>query len=266
VVNGITLVLDPTRLKRGDHYKSVAFGGELVHALSARFSLFGGGDARTRSYNDIDVSDFGSLDGRFGLGYSEGSNSGRIGVNGGRYWLDNEKTRDALGWTVDYRRLVTKQDQLSLNAGASRFHFLSEDLKVNNFDLYQGGVGWLHGAADGRAAAGLTLIGGVENATNGRADGDKPFYGARLTLQAAFSDQLGAFFLGGVQRGKYSQVNALFGTYRVDTLYDLTAGLTWSFAKGWSLRPQLVYYKNKSNLSLFEYDRTDASLNLRVDF
>jgi tetratricopeptide (TPR) repeat protein len=266
VVNGITLVLDPTRLKRGDHYKSVALGGELVHALTERFSVYGGGDARSRSYNNIDVSDFGSLDGRFGLGYSEGSNSARIGVNAGRYWLDYEKTRDTLGWTVDYRRLVTKQDQLTLSAGASRFHFLSEDLKVNNFDLYQGAVGWLHGAADGRAAAGLTLIGGVENATNGRADGDKPFYGARITLQTAFSDRLGAFFLGGVQRGKYSQVNALFGTYRLDTLYDLTAGLTWSFAKGWSLRPQLVYYKNKSNLSLFEYDRTDASVNLRVDF
>jgi len=52
----------------------------------------------------------------------------------------------------------------------------------------------------------------------------------------------------------------------VDSLYDLTAGMTWSFAKGWSLRPQVVYYRNKSNLPLFEYDRTDASINLRLDF
>ena len=81
-----------------------------------------------------------------------------------------------------------------------------------------------------------------------------------------WSAGIGAFFLGGVQRGKYSDVNALFNSKRVDNLYDVTAGVTWSFAKGWSLRPQLVYYKNKSNLTLFEYDRTDASINLRADF
>lgn len=266
-VNGQPLIfLDPTRLKRGDHYKALALGGELAHALSERFSAFAGADARGRAYNDIDAGDFGSLDGRFGLGYSEGANSTRIGLNGGRYWLDSKKTRDSLGMTVDYRHLLTKQDQLTLNAGATRFHFVPEDLKVNNFDLYQAAIGWLHATADGRAAAGLTLIGGKENATNGRLDGDKPFYGGRITLQSSFTEQIGAFFLGGVQRGKYSQVNQAFGATRVDTLYDLTAGVTWSFAKGWSLRPQLVYYKNKSNLTLFEYDRTDASINLRADF
>jgi tetratricopeptide (TPR) repeat protein len=266
VINGNTLILDPTRLKRGDHYKALALGGELIHALTERFSAFGGADARGRSYKNIDVADFDSLDGRFGFGYSDGTHSTRLGVNAGRYWLDYAKTRDTLGMTADYRYLVTKQDQFTFNAGASRFHFVSEDLKVNNFDLYQAAIGWLHAAADGRAAAGLTLIGGIENATKGRPDGDKPFYGARITLQTAFSDQIGAFFLGGVQRGKYSDVNALFNTKRRDDLYDVTAGLTWSFAKGWSLRPQVVYYKNKSNLTLFEYDRTDASVNLRTDF
>lgn len=266
LAGGEPIILDPTHLKRGDHYKALALGGELVHALTERFSAFAGGDARGRSYNDIDVSDFGSLDGRFGLGYSEGGNSARIGLNAGRYWLDSQKTRDTLGLTADYRHLVTKQDQLTVNASGLRFRFLTDDLKVNNFDLYQGAIGWLHASADGRAAAGLSLLAGVENATNGRLDGDKPFVGARITLQAAFSEQIGAFFLGGVQRGKYSQVNATFAITREDTLYDVTAGVIWSFAKGWSLRPQVVYYKNKSNLPLFEYDRTDASINLRVDF
>ena len=82
----------------------------------------------------------------------------------------------------------------------------------------------------------------------------------------SLSERVRAFFLGGVQRGKYSDVNVLFDTKRVDSLYDVTAGITWSFAKNWSLRPQVVYYKNKSNLPLFEYDRTDVSVNLRRDF
>src|SRR5207247_7456982 len=125
---------------------------------------------------------------------------------------------------------------------------------------------WRPGAPDARGAFGPTAPAGREKAMNGRADGDKPFLGARLTAQTALSERVVAFFFGGVQRGKYSEVNALFDTKRVDSLYDLTAGVTWSFAKSWSLRPQVVYYKNKSNLPLFEYDRTDASINLRLDF
>jgi len=221
---------------------------------------------RGRWYNNVDVADFSTLDARAGVGYSEGATNVRIGVNGGRYWLDHEKTRDSFGSNADYRYLLTRQDQLSVNAGATRFRFIPESFKVNNFDLYQMAIGWLRGAADGRGAFGLTVLAGREKATSGRADGDKPFLGARLTAQIALSERVVAFFFGGVQRGKYSDVNALFDTKRVDSLYDLTAGVTWSFAKSWSLRPQVVYYKNKSNLPLFEYDRTDASINLRLDF
>ena len=266
VVNGNTLILPPSSLKRSDHYNALSLGGELVHALTERFSAFGGGDLRGRWYNNVDVADFSTLDARAGVGYSEGATNVRIGVNGGRYWLDHEKTRDSFGLNADYRYLLTKQDQLSVNAGATRFRFIPESFKVNNFDLYQMAIGWLRGAADGRGAFGLTVLAGREKAMNGRADGDKPFLGARLTAQIALSERVMVFFLGGVQRGKYSEVNALFDTKRVDSVYDLTAGVTWSFAKSWSLRPQVVYYKNKSNLPLFEYDRTDASINLRLNF
>jgi len=266
VVNGNTLILPPSALKRSDHYHALSLGGELVHALTERFSAFGGGDLRGRWYNNVDVADFSTLDARAGVGYSEGATNVRIGVNGGRYWLDHEKTRDSFGLNADYRYLLTKQDQLSVNAGATRFRFIPESFKVSNFDLYQVAIGWLRGAADGHGALGLTVLAGREKAMNGRADGDKPFLGARLTAQTALGERVVAFFFGGVQRGKHSDVNALFDTKRVDSLYDLTAGVTWSFAKSWSLRPQVVYYKNKSNLPLFEYDRTDASINLRLDF
>jgi tetratricopeptide (TPR) repeat protein len=265
-VNDNTFTLPPSSLKRSDHYKAFSLGGEVVRALDNRFSAFVGTDLRGRSYNNIDVADLGSADARIGLGYSEGAASARVGLSGGRYWLDYEKTRDNLGLTADYRYAVTKQDQFSVNGFATRMRFLSEALSANNFDLFQMTGGWVRASADGKAAAGLAFVLGKENATNGRDDGDKPFYGARVTLQAAFGEKFAAFFLAGVQRGKYSQFNALFDTTRDDRLYDVTTGLIWSIADGWSLRPQLVYYKNHSNISLFEYDRTDVSLNLRADF
>lgn len=88
----------------------------------------------------------------------------------------------------------------------------------------------------------------------------------RLTFQDSLTDRVGAFFLGGAQLGKYKDFNIAFGDRRKDVLYDLAAGIAWTFAQGWSLRPQLVYIENESNLAIFEYEKTDVSLNLRKDF
>ena len=128
-----------------------------------------------------------------------------------------------------------------------------------------GSCGLRRAASPRRGAAGLTLLAGAENETSGRVDGDKPFVGMRVMLQRAFADTVGGFLLAGAQYGEYAEVNPLFGAKREDTLYDVTLGLSWGFAKGWTLRPQVLYMKNRSNLPLFEYDRTDVSLNLRLD-
>lgn len=266
VVNGGTLILPPEALRRGDQYKAVAFGGELAYALGERFAAYGGADVRGRFYPDIDTSDNLTVDGRVGIAYNGDSSNLRVGVAGGEFWLDNQKIRNSIGLLADYRYLAGKQDQLTSNVTAMRYRFPPEAFSVQDFDLYQIAVGWLHSTAGGKAAVGFTVLGGKEDATQGRPDGDKPFYGLRLVLQAAPWSSVSAFLVGGVQAGKYTQVNDLFDEKREDQLYDATAGIAWTFAKGWSLRPQVVYYKNKSNLPLYEYDRTDTSINLRVDF
>jgi tetratricopeptide (TPR) repeat protein len=266
VVNGGTLILPPEALRRGDQYKALAFGGELAYSLTERFAAYGGADVRGRFYPDIDTSDNLTVEGRAGIAYNEGASNLRVGVAGGEYWLDNQKIRNSIGLVTDYRYLAGKLDQLTANVTGMRFRFPPEAFSLQDFDLYQVAVGWLHSTEGGKAAVGFTLLGGKENATAGRPDGDKPFYGGRMVLQAVPWSKISAFFVGGVQVGKYAQINDLFDEKRVDTLYDATAGISWTFAKGWSLRPQVVYYNNKSNLPLFSYDRTDTSINLRVDF
>jgi tetratricopeptide (TPR) repeat protein len=265
LAGGGTLILPQSALARGDQYHALAAGGELVHALSERVSVFVGGEGRARLYRDLKVAEYGTLDGRVGLGYNSGAHNVRVALTGGRFWLDDVETRDNGGGTVDYRYLAGKQDQISLGFGGSSNKFLPSALRINSYDLYQGALGWLHAYGDGRGAAGLTLLGGKEIETEGRVDGDKPFVGLRLSLQHSFAGALGAFLQAGAQRGKYELVNPLFGEKREETLYDFSAGASWVFAKGWSLRPQVQYTRNESNLSLFEYDRTDVSLNLRWD-
>lgn len=265
LAGGGTLTLPQTALAQGDHYQGLTVGGELVHALTNSLTVFIGGDARGRWHRDLEVADYSTIDGRLGIGYNSGAHNMRLALIGGRFRLDDVDTRDNSGGTLDYRYLATKQDQISLGFSGSRNKFLPAALRINDYDLYQGTIGWLHAYADGRSAAGLTLLFGKERETAGRVDGDKPFVGLRLSLQRSFGGTVGAFLQAGAQSGEYELVNPLFGAKRDETLYDVSAGASWVFAKGWSLRPQVVYTKNKSNLPLFEYDRTDVSLNLRWD-
>jgi tetratricopeptide (TPR) repeat protein len=249
-----------------DNYHAIGLGGELVYALTERISAYAGGDARLRAHRNIDTADFGTVDGRFGLGYSVGSSQTRLGVAAGRYGLDYRPTRDNAGLTAEFRTLLNPRNQLSVNAQFTRYEFIPELLKAEDFDQLQGTVGWLGVINDGRGALGISLLGGVEREQGGRIDGDKPYVGARLTFQNTLSDRLGAFFLAGAQHGKYKDFNIGFGDRRRDTLYDVAMGITWTLAPGWSLRPQLVYIKNDSNLAIFEYEKTDVSINVRKDF
>jgi len=71
-----------------------------------------------------------------------------------------------------------QQDQLNVNAGATRFRFHPRVVKVNDFNLYQLAIGWLRGAADGRGAFGLTVLAGRENANQRPRGWRQTFLGA----------------------------------------------------------------------------------------
>jgi len=262
---GGTLILPQNSLTRADHYQVLTAGGELVRVLSDRLSIVAAGEARGRSYRDFEAAEYGSVDGRIGMGYGSGVHYVRATLNGGRFWLDDDRMLDKSGATVEYRYRAGRQDQISVDLGGSRYRFAPGALRTQSYDLYLGTLGWLHVSSDGRSTLGFTLLAGKEAETAGRADGDRTFAGARTLLQRSLTEQIAAFVLAGTQRGAYRQVNLLFGERRRETFFELSAGASWVFAKGWSLRPQVQYLRNRANLPLFEFERTDISLNLRWD-
>jgi tetratricopeptide (TPR) repeat protein len=261
-----TIELASSALERSDHYRALSVGGELVHQLGNQWSLYGGADARARWHRQIDIADYLSLDARFGAAYAEGRANVRAGIIGGKYLLDNADTRDSTGITLDGRYRLDQQTQLTASGLAARYRYIPEALKSSDFDSAQASLGWLRAVGDGKGALGLTMTAGRENATRGRSDGDKPFAGLRLTFQYTLSDKVGAFVFAGGQHGRYADENPLFGYRRRDSLYDLTGGLTRSLGAGWSVRGQVSYFRNDSNMSLFDYRRTDLSANIRKDF
>lgn len=266
VAGGVPIPLPDSSLARSSNYNAVSLGGEVIHALGSGFSVYAGGDARARFYNQLDQADNMAVDLRGGVGYSAGRHNIRVGVLGGTYELDHTSFRRSLGGNADYRFLLNDATQLTANLTAIRFRYVNELLQTNDYDLYSGLLGFTRSVAGGRAIIGLNLVGGYETADPRRQDGDKRFGGLRLIAQAAFTERIGSFLSLGATMNDYLAENAFFDKQRRDYFYDATAGVTFGIKAGWSVRPQISYYKNVSNIDLYRYDRTDVSFNIRKDF
>jgi hypothetical protein len=153
-------------------------------------------------------------------------------------------------------------------------------MQVNDYDLQAVGGSWLHVLADGKSMLFGSLYTGTEQDVSkivdptlpttlpngGRADGAKKFSGLRVGTQKTCGDKLTLFANAGEQIGDYNKINYYFLRQRSDRLYDLAVGATWRWNKLWTLRPQLNYSKNNSNIIIYQYDRRDVSLTIRRDF
>ncbi len=252
---------------KSDSYATLGLGGEVNHKITDQWGAYVGGDYRGRAYQTYcDNTCNWTLDARGGVSYSGGAWLVRTGLTAGGYNLNNTQYRDALGLNVDWRLALASGSQLTLGASASRTSYLSTATLSQNTQTNSLSAGWLTSVGDGSAVFSLSASGGVELATGGREDGNKEFYGPRALVQKSFNETLGGYLTAGATYSKYAGINTLYGIARDETLYDLALGLTWTVSKGLSVRPQISYVKNSSNAELYSYDKTDASVNLRLDY
>lgn len=207
------------------------------------------------------------LDTRSAVSYLGGSLQVRPVSPTDDYTLNNSPYSDTSGLTADWRVALDNGSQISLGGTtATRAPNLALGAQGQTTQTNAVSVGWLTSLGDGNTLFSLTAAGGVALATSGRDDGDKQFFGPRALLQRNFSDRWGAYVTFGATRAKYAGTNSLYGFAREESLYDLSLGVTWAVSKGVSVRPQLTYVRNVSNAELYGYDKSDASIKVRLDY
>lgn len=263
-LGNLIFTLNPTGVKKPDDYVGYALGGEVSHQITPELGVYAGADLRGRRNGNEDRFDSTSLDARAGLAMGEGANVFRLGVLGGRYELDGTTNRDINGVSLEWRHLVNPANQFSLFTQNARYRF-EPTISVNDFDQSTYGANWVHVVKDGKGVVMATLFAGDEDAAL-RADGGKRFNGLRLGGQMQLNEKTELFAGLGAQFSKYQLANVAFDAKREDQQYDGNLGLNWHFDKAWTLRPQVSYMRNKSNIVIYQFDRTDVSVTIRRDF
>ena len=263
-LNNNIFTLNPTGVKAPDDYLGFALGGEVTHQVNPTLGLYAGADVRNRTNSTQDRFDSTSLDARAGVALGEGANVVRLGVLAGKFELDGKNNRDTDGVNAEWRHLINPSNQLSAFGQYARYRF-EPTIRENNFDQSTYGGNWLHIFNDGKGLVSASLFTGDERAPE-RADGGKRFDGLRLGGQVQLNEKTELFAGLGMQFSKYDVANLAFSATRDDKQYDANLGLNWHYDKAWTVRPQISYIRNNSNIVIYQFDRTDVSITIRRDF
>jgi hypothetical protein len=271
-----TIALDPNSVAASDNYYVAAAGGEITHVLNNRWGVYGGADVLQRGNHTQKGFDSQNLVARFGTTFRSDVNQMRIGLTDGRYSLGGLHNSDTAGLNAEWNHAYSPSNQLKVFGQYMQYRYIDVTMQTNDFDQQAIGLGWQHVVADGRTLFSGSLYYGNETdvskivttslPSGGRADGRKSFSGLRIGVQKTCDNGVAWFANAGEQIGDYNKINYYFQRQRSDRQYDLTVGANWRWNKLWTLRPQLNYSRNDSNIIIYGYEKRDYSLTIRRDF
>jgi hypothetical protein len=205
--------------------------------------------------------DSGILSGIGGMIWASGANFGRLNVDAYAASRDGESNESYTGANLLLgRHLNARWDlSLALRAGALRHDEAIEVLDVDRF-LYTLGLAYRF---QSRGRLVLEAVGGSDSERQAGSPYGNSKSGARLSVNTAIGDTTYLFASVGSLRSDYD--GQFFGVPREDT--QLTSVLQFEFrdvlTDGLSIVPRVRYIDNDSDVSLYDWDRTEVGLMIR---
>lgn len=283
----LALQYQPTgsSLRYSGNYSGVSAGVDFTRLVSEEdgLSLLAGADIKQRVYDNLEEMNNLTLDLRAGIGVVKGDDRYRLTGTYGQYRQSgfaqtppSNGFRDTVGLSAEWKRALGTRDQIGLSLGLSRPRFLAEQAKAQDTNQVTINASWLHvfeGKSTPLIFANLShtidrALRPVNVVTNANMDR----YGTGLLLYFQITPRANTdFFLtGGVTRRDDDSPGArspgLADFYARDETQSLSFGFTTRPWNKWSIKGSIGITHNHSNLSLYEYRRSDNSISLRRDF
>jgi tetratricopeptide (TPR) repeat protein len=262
----INFTLDPINLQTASSYYGMAAGGNVNHSLNADWRLFAGAGLSKRGNIKHAAFDALGLEEQAGVGYDAEANHLWLGVSAGQYNLGGMHNRNVVGANSEWRYQLNTADQLNVFGQYTKYRFIDVLMQPNDFNQGTMGVGLQHALAGGKSSLFGSVYHGAEKDVGGRTNGGKTFNGFRVGGQAALSEQTNLFAKLGVQSGEFGKAHPQFLRKRTDRQIDLTLAAEQQWSRLWTVRPQLNFSRNNSNIEIYSLKRTDISVTIRRNF
>ena len=264
-------------ISREDAYVGINTGFLYTLPKEQDDSLVFGLDARQKEYFSEHDFRSSSLSGQLGYNFKREQNTYRIGASVQRFLQDGVSTTARpttlnsliYGISGSWQHLLDKRTQASLYAQYNLVRY--DDIPSSETN-----VATIGAALTKSIDAPLTPLLFVsvfyteEHAQNKQPNGtdlSKKIVGVRAAGQLTLDANIDAYASLGYQFRDDTDLGARrFSIYGKDELADITLGVKWKLDKDWSVRPQVTYTRNDSNIAIYSSNRTDYSITVRKDF
>lgn len=242
-------------------------GVRVVAPVNGSTIFFSSLDAGGSHYTDSNSGFYqADLSGRLGFSHTPADRHVvSISTHGFSSWVPKLNYLTIFGVTAEWRYLVSKQGRID-----SFFNFgnLSFDEVIDYRDVrqYLVGSGYTHQIRD-NLAVGLHGFGGTEiEQEDRRPDVGRNLYGVRLNASYVVTPKLSGFASVTAQFSDYGGRDGFFLRVREDEQVRVLAGVEYKLTDAWSIRPELAYVDNSSNIPTSDFDRIAGTVAVRFSF
>lgn len=262
---GALFTLAPGGTRRSDTFTSVGGGLSLRKPLDKEWAFTAGLNGSKRMNTDVDEFDTGSTDAHVGVVRSYGKDVFSAALQYNQFWVDNDRYREAAGFTAQWQHNYDARLQSSLYIQYSDLRYMTQE--VRNADRF------VIGANFAKALQGFKTVfyGGVylgEEAAH--KDGFEhlghTLYGVRVGAQHELHRDVKAFANLGYEHRRFGGEDPFFLKTRTDNQWNLGVGMAWTPAKHWLVTPQFQYTDVRSNIELNRFRREVVSVTVRREF
>lgn len=251
-----------------DSLTAGARGGMFFAApFSERSTFVASLELEGADYPDADVGFFYvNLRGNIGVSHQVDANdSFTVAATGFSTWVTDLNYLKSLGVLAAWRHQFDERDTMSAFLRVSDLNY-DEVIEFRDVRQYLSGV-TLTREEGKRWSLGIGVFGGAEiEVEDSRPDVGRELYGARAFGSYALGDKLVASASVSGQFSDYRGEDGLFLRTRDDEQFIARAALAYTFAPKWTLRPEVRYTNNSSNIPTSDYERVETLVYLRRDF
>lgn len=252
--------------EQSDTFMSISGGASFRQPITKNLTAFGAVNGNTRVNGSENAFDTSFLDFNGGLKYKRFIDTYTIAAQESSFDLDGESFRRVRGGTAQWQRDLDERNQVSVFGQYGNITYAGNSFR--NANRYVTGASWGHVFAGDRSPVlFLSAYLGKENAKDSQADFlDNKLYGLRVGGQFTINPKLVAYGGASYEYRDYADTDPFFLRTRRDDQYDFNVGLRYLPGYNWTIRPQISYLKNDSNILINDFDRTMVSINFRHDF
>lgn len=264
-----SIQLSSDSARQSDTFLGLNAGIGLDYTVAPAFAWFGAIDAASKRNRDVHQFHLSSLDARFGPVWKGQRYQMRWALSLGALQLGDEDYRRQRGAGVEWRFNISDQRQLVTAVQHTRLRYRDVDAKIFNTNQSVGLLGLSLLIGEGKQALVTPyLMGGYEDDTGGNLQGNKRIAGAGLTGRLALTPTRSLSWAVSGQRGRFDKTDPFFLKKRSDQRFDVSLAFNQQLGQGkkWSLRPQVTWSRQNSNLAPYDFDRTEAGVTVRREF